>query len=289
MSTYYTMIFRKGKHLFNDYVVVKQLASGANGVVVEAIKNNHFYAIKIQNINGIWGDTNKTRYELVMNEINILQHIPNNKYFIPFIEYYVDNENQQAYIVTELLNNYISLSEYIKKYNYTRDVMFNISRQLCESMYLLHKSNIVHGDFFPKNIMICPNKLTIKVIDFGASYLLGNVYFNKYFKSSYSNSLDSIKKQAKIEDLSCLGMTIYTLFTYGREFQEDYINTMKICGDDGLFEQKKIIYELINATHLSDEFYEIAKHKKYKYYKSISILLKPLCDLLSEYLTNNFK
>jgi len=92
---------------------------------------------KIQNTIGLFGNGNISRFELIMNEINVLQHIPKNKYFPSFIEYYDDNIKNKLYIVSELVINYVSFDNYIKKYKYNQNDMFNISRQLCESVYLL--------------------------------------------------------------------------------------------------------------------------------------------------------
>jgi serine/threonine protein kinase len=273
--------FRKGQILFKDYVFVKKLGEGANATVVEAKKNNNYYAIKIQNTDGIFG--NIPRFELIMNEINILQNVPRTKYFTPLIEYYIDNVTNKSYIVTELINNSIPLDVYIKKYKYDIPIMFNISKQLCESIYLLHKSNICHGDFFPKNVMICPNTLNIKIIDFGSGYFLNDSSFVSYFNKKENDSKDKVsaQKNAKTEDLVFLGMTIYTLITYGRDLNRDYVQTQNTCGISSFFENKIIMYELVNACHISDEFYKISKKKKLNYYKSLSTLLYPYYKILS--------
>ena len=260
-------LFQKGKILFENYVFEKKIGKGANGIVVEAKKNKTKYAIKIQNTNGEFN-----------NEINILQKLPQEKYFLKLIDFYIDNEKNKSFIVTELIENHINLDNFIKTCNYNLKTMFNISKQLCESIYLLHKSNICHGDFFPKNIMISPKTLDIKVIDYGSGYFLNEPNFVSFFNKIEGEKLKTktdAKKKAKTNDLIYLGMTIYSLISFGRDFNMDFSQTQNTCGINSLFENKKEMFELINACHISDEFLKIAKNKNYSFYKSLSTLLHP--------------
>lgn len=276
----------KNDIIFDNYIFIKKIGDGANGIVIKTRdkKNNKLYAIKIQNTIGLFGNGYISRLEIIINEINVLKHVPKNKYFPSFIKDYFDNIKNNIYIVTELVINYITLDIYTKKYKYNENDMFNISRQLCESINLLHKSNICHGDFFPKNILICPQTLNIKIIDFGAGYYLNDKLFISYYNKKENekiNTKTAIKK-VKINDLTCLGLTIYTLLSYGRDFNRDWMTTQKDCGINILFQNKNIFNILINSFNLSDNFYKLAI-KKYKYYKSLSTLLYPY----HEYINNS--
>ena len=85
------------------------------------------------------------------------------------------NKNNNSYLAIELLDNYMDLSEALrKKYILKQSVFEEISNQLMNSVSLLHTNNFVHTDLKPSNFMVQVNKQKkqilpkIKIIDLGS-------------------------------------------------------------------------------------------------------------------------
>lgn len=83
----------------------------------------------------------------------------------------VDNDNY--YIITESLDSYISLRDYLALLEPIRgtreweNLVLKVARNLQEALEHLHKLDVAHMDFKPENILIEPNTGKVKIIDFG--------------------------------------------------------------------------------------------------------------------------
>jgi serine/threonine protein kinase len=167
----------------NNYKIEKFLSCGTIGCIFLASNNlNELFALKFVKV------TNFNSFESICLKIlknicyqDILCYIEDFNIKINNIEYQV--------IVTEFLQGYITLFEYIQNYNYNKFTSNKIIHQMKSSMNKIHKTGILHGDINSKNILINPNTLDIKLIDFGNCKLLPNK-FNKddiYFDSTKLN------------------------------------------------------------------------------------------------------
>jgi len=83
-----------------------------------------------------------------------------------------NNNEEHGYIVLEYLP-FPSLKEFIKKTGPLSEMeALNILRQLVNVVAVLTKHNVAHRDIKPDNIMINPDNLNIKIIDFGLAQLI---------------------------------------------------------------------------------------------------------------------
>lgn len=140
----------------NNYIILKELNSGAFGKVVKAQHRftKNIVAIKIELIN----DNNTLRYESsIYRYLNTIRNIPKLK------DFFIDNNNH--YLVQELLDynlkfykkNIISLTPNITHINIIW-ALINILRDI-------HAKGIIHRDIKPENICFKDNQ--IYLIDFG--------------------------------------------------------------------------------------------------------------------------
>ena len=71
----------------------------------------------------------------------------------------------------DFMGNCDPLSIFISKKNDTLSIKTKlyVMTNAMQSLRLLHEKQVVHLDFTPNNILVCPSYLT-KLIDFGESY-----------------------------------------------------------------------------------------------------------------------
>ena len=138
-------------------------------------ENGKKYALKIVNSKSTDIDI------LIKNEMNILNKLkPVCNDFILCVNDY-EKKDGFHYIVTEYLDGYIELFTYIggeydedtghliKEYKPTDDQLIKIIHNLCKGLIKIHEQGVAHRDIKPENIMIHPDTLEIKYIDFGYS------------------------------------------------------------------------------------------------------------------------
>jgi len=66
----------------------------------------------------------------------------------------------------DLINYYKSVEESRKRKLYDEEICY-ISYQICNGLKFLHKKGIMHRDIKPENVLIDPETLKVKLIDFG--------------------------------------------------------------------------------------------------------------------------
>lgn len=188
-------IFKGGATItINDipytYNVGMPIGKGKFSAVYTATTNENGkkYALKIVNSKSTDIDI------LIKNEMNILNKLkPVCNDFILCVNDYEKKDNFH-YIVTEYLDGYIELFTYIsgeydedtgqliKEYKPTYDQLIKIIHNLCKGLIKIHEQGVAHRDIKPENIMIHPDTLEIKYIDFGYSC-------NKNIESSIFNQI----------------------------------------------------------------------------------------------------
>ncbi len=145
-----------------EYKMIKFIDEGISGSVYLYIDNmNILYALKFTN-------------EDISNEIECLEKINNicDDYFLCYITWFV--YDKYNVIITKFLEGYITLNEYMGQFNkddfedYQRKEIYeNIKDQLLNGINILHSIDIVHGDIHDENILIDPENIEIRYIDFG--------------------------------------------------------------------------------------------------------------------------
>lgn len=63
----------------------------------------------------------------------------------------------------------ISLKEYARGNSLDLETFFQIATKISDLLFTIHKSKVIHKDIKPENIIINPNSLDVKIIDFGIS------------------------------------------------------------------------------------------------------------------------
>jgi serine/threonine protein kinase len=211
-----------------EYTIVKQIGEGKFGSVhIATDQENKKYALKIV----------KSRYQdidiLIVNEMNILNKLQPvcNDFILCVIDY--EQKGDHHYIVTEYLDGYIDLFDYIVGDDYpTEDQYIKIIDNLCKGLHEIHQQGVAHRDIKPENIMIHPETLEIKYIDFGYSCSINNTVsnFNKICNhiagtpEYYDKSIDYPKNnlgeltsdffnKLQKSDIWSLGMTIFVLLS----------------------------------------------------------------------------
>lgn len=150
----------------NDLILGKELGSGSFGTTYKAVSKktgNNLVVKKIKKSNAP-----RSMYE---DEVNILKYIKSqcSEYLLCIFSNFEDAS--YFYIVTELIDGSIDMSDYIKKYASglghlkVKQIAINMFRGLKK----LHDLKVFHSDIKPANMMINPTTLDVKIIDFGMS------------------------------------------------------------------------------------------------------------------------
>lgn len=210
-----------------NFVVTQRLGTGTFGEVF-AVKNRVTYdTIVIKRIPKI--DIDRMTVE---REVMVLKHLEAvcQPYILCFNDFAEDDI--YYYIITEFLGDYITLREFIDEPALMTDVKVIIVN-LINGLHEIHAYGVAHRDIKPDNIMINPNTLDIKYIDFGLAciktdcntsiiggtqlYIAPEIMYPTRQFGRPAFDLNSLKKA----DIWSLGMTIFELVT-GRSYFELY-------------------------------------------------------------------
>lgn len=169
--------FQIDKKIFNNYYKVYTLGEGAFGKVYKAKNqdNDGIYAVKVNYLN----DVNKRNF--FMSEIEILNLLKPvcNKNIICYEGSLIEGDN--GYIVTEFLDDYVALIDYLQTnavINVVNEFLVKPTHEfkfvklvsdLCEGLYAIHSMSVAHRDIKSENILINRKTWDIKYIDFGLS------------------------------------------------------------------------------------------------------------------------
>ncbi len=210
------------------YKIIKTIGKGSLSTVylAQSLKDENLVAVKILNNNLI--SHRLEDYIRFQNEVKIVSAL-NHPHIIKILDH--GQFNNYNYIVTEYIEGKSLSQLYKSNQKLNMNKVINIGIQLCDTLSYLHNENIIHKDIKPGNIMITKDLKSIKLIDFGLSYLLdSNSFFNT---DSISGSIAYISpEQSGIlkrpldhrSDLYSLGISLYELFTEHPPFSDtDFI------------------------------------------------------------------
>lgn len=100
-------------------------------------------------------------------EIEAINKISPSDYTVEYFTTFQDGDN--VFIVMQLLDNYIELQKLIQEYEIPLANKHYLVKQLVKGMLYLHSKKFVHRDVKPGNIMVSPETLDIRYVDYGFS------------------------------------------------------------------------------------------------------------------------
>uniref|UniRef100_A0A6C0HDE0 Protein kinase domain-containing protein n=1 Tax=viral metagenome TaxID=1070528 RepID=A0A6C0HDE0_9ZZZZ len=143
------------------------IQSGSYGDIFKVEYNGKLYALKIIKHKHI-----ANYEEIIENEAKILEKLKKDCELNNILcNTHYHKKDGKYYIVTEYLENYVELLDFIGDETHfkTVPVYAKIIDKLCKGLMAIHNNGIAHRDIKPENIMINPETLEIKYIDFGLS------------------------------------------------------------------------------------------------------------------------
>ncbi|BAU14829.1 serine/threonine protein kinase and signal transduction histidine kinase with GAF sensor [Leptolyngbya sp. NIES-3755] len=116
----------------------------------------------------------------------------------------------------------ISLSEYRRKHQWSIAQFLSIAVQLSETLYQLHQAQIIHKDIKPANILIHPDSMQVRLIDFSIASQLSNQTQALQYPNQLEGTLAYLSPEQTgrmnrsidyRSDFYSLGVTFYELLT----------------------------------------------------------------------------
>ncbi|KAF9995638.1 U4/U6 small nuclear ribonucleoprotein prp4 [Entomortierella chlamydospora] len=208
--------FGHGELLDGRYLVTSILGKGVFSSVVKARDNKDGdaeVAIKILR-------SNETMYKAGKKELDILKRLmendPHNRKHIIRLLRHFDHRGHLCLVFESLSMN---LREVLKKFG--KDVGLNINavriyaQQLFLALSLLRKSNILHADIKPDNILVNEAKNVLKLCDLGSASDTSENEITPYLVSRFYRAPEIILglPYDPALDMWSIGCTLYELFT----------------------------------------------------------------------------
>lgn len=140
---------------FGEYEKIEELGHGASGYVYKCSKCDELYAVKV--CTGMYNETLK-RFD---REIRIAQSL-NHPNIVKVYDYDMNASN--PYFAMELCDG--SLANQIAGKSF--DELLSLSIEVCEAVDALHKSEVIHRDIKPGNILLKNGHVKVTDFSFGA-------------------------------------------------------------------------------------------------------------------------
>jgi len=198
----YNVFGYTGQGVFSNVVRARDSTKAQMEVAIKIIRNNEIM------------------HKAGLKELEILRRVndtdADDKYHCLRLHRHFFHKNHLC-IVTEHLS--MNLREVLKKYG--KNVGLHIkavrsyAQQLLLALKIMKKSNIVHADIKPDNILVNDSKLLLKLADFGSAAHVAEGEVTPYLVSRFYRAPEVIlgMKYDFMVDLWAVGCTIYELFT----------------------------------------------------------------------------
>lgn len=169
----------EGKWHKNQYIIMKQLGFGANGVVYLARWNQRYVAVKISdNSMSITSEVNVLK---VLNKVQGSQ--PLGPYLLDVDDWIVGNKKIHFYVM-EYIEGPGFLSFIQKEGKVWTKVLI---LQLLADLHKLHQSGWIFGDLKPENLIVTGPAPRLRCIDVGGTTLKGRAIkeFTEFYDRGY--------------------------------------------------------------------------------------------------------
>ena len=150
----------------SDYEVGEKINESSRSVVYRAIRPSDKQPVIIKTLNTAY-PTHKN-IARITHEYNILKTL--NIGGVPRV-FGLEKHNGNSAIIFEYFQG-IPLKDFIRSNTIELKVFLDIAAQITATLGDIHKEDIIHKDVNPRNIIINPDSLETKIIDFGLSTLL---------------------------------------------------------------------------------------------------------------------
>ncbi|MBD5134448.1 MAG: protein kinase [Lachnospiraceae bacterium] len=208
-----------GTKLKGRYIIRAVAGAGGFGIVYEAWDEMMKSKVAIKEYHAVQADAiqpEEYAYDIkcFLNEARIMAKFDMHPNVVHIFDYF--EENGAGYIVMEFLEG-SSLKQFLMNQHGLSDIdmMLGIAESMCDILGTIHKAGIIHRDLSPDNIFICSNG-DVKLIDFGASRLMGNSSNStRVVKSCYAppEQYSDEKSQGPWTDVYALGAVMYRIIT----------------------------------------------------------------------------
>ena len=214
---------RIGSKIKNGTItIIKEIDSGGQATVYLGLneENKKNVAVKFYNIE---------REELlnkVTRQFDFLEKLHNeNIVNYLYYEFQKPNNNFIQTNITIIMEYYdTNLEKYINQYKQENKLKYiplkmigDITKQILNGLYYLHKNKIIHRDIKPRNILLNYNDKIMKICDFGISLLIKNDE-STMIKRSMVGEINYMSPEALMEkntgfdsDIWSLGCVVYFL------------------------------------------------------------------------------
>jgi serine/threonine protein kinase len=219
-----------------EYEIMKKLGQGAFGTSY-LIQDKEYKRYVLKKI-----PLRKVDFTEIDTEINILKRLSKTgcqKGLLCYMEHFIDYEENTINIVTDYFQG-ITLTDFIGELKMDRvylkrQTLLNIMKNLMESLELLHKKQMAHGDLKPGNILINPITYETQIIDFGTSCYKkcipsGTLLYASKEKLELMGNVNKISvKKIQQDDIFGMGLVLYYLANLEMPYT---IQTNQIADDD---------------------------------------------------------
>lgn len=191
-----------GQGVFSNVARARDAARGQREVAIKIIRNN------------------EVMHKTGLRELEMLRRLneadPEDKFHCLRLFRHFFHKRHLCLVFEPLAMN---LREVLKKYG--KHVGINLlavrsySQQLMMALKLLRKSNVIHADIKPDNILVNETKSTLKLCDFGSASHIADCEITPYLVSRFYRAPEVILglKYDFAIDLWSAGATIYELYT----------------------------------------------------------------------------
>jgi len=228
---------------FSDLKICDKLGEGANGKVYRSYICNKRCAAKKLSQDHI---NSNIDYKYFLNEILYEIKIGkkfNSKRIMKIYGFSYDKENNEVYIILELLNNKGCLFDYLYKMNNYLNKLDKITLflSIVKAVGDMHDKKYCHCDLKPENLV----------------YYYDMKEKTKYVKLIDLNCVTKIPVRKKYKNLN------YTCGTYGYCAPEQHGNDKYVCLKSDIYSLGVIFLELLNKYELwNPKYYNYQKYRK---------------------------